>query len=297
LKAKAYSPGGLSGFFSTHIVEGDLLHTGAWGGGIALRKGVYVAVEVEEGTKTEIITTLNGKRADLFVSRRVAERLLLRTDKQYRVIIKQSIELPMGGGLGTSGASALATALALGKALGLKLTYEELAREAHIAEVECKTGLGTISGLVTGGVVLVIKPGAPGFDRTVRILAEPSLRVVIGFYAPIEKKKVLEGKDISRIDEIGREALSRILEKTDIVHFLETCKWFSQTTGLMGNRVKRGIEAAEKAGALGASQAMIGETVFALVEKDMVEDVSAALRTTGAKITISEIEWCAARLL
>ncbi|RLF08712.1 MAG: hypothetical protein DRJ64_00310 [Thermoprotei archaeon] len=295
--AKAYSPAGLSGMFSTHIVEGDLLRTGASGGGITLKEGVLVSVRIEEAESSKINTLLNGKECDCYVARKVAEKLLKKAEGEYEITIDQSIKVPIGGGLGTSGASAIATSLALGKALNLKMTYEELARVAHVVEIESCTGLGTVSGLAVGGVVLVTKAGAPGFDEVERLVVDPSLKVVLGFYKPIEKRKVLENKNLDAINKYGLQALQSVKENPCIEEFMESCFWFARTTGLLSHKVLKGIEASLDAGALAASQAMIGETVFSIVDNEKVEDVASSLRNTGALVVISEIEACPARLL
>ncbi len=295
--ARAFSPAGLSGIFSAYIVPGDPLRSGAKGGGIALGRGVIVRVEAEESEKQSIVTLLEGKPAEMFVARRVAERVLSLAEGTYSVTIDQRIEVPVGGGLGTSGASALATALAVAKATGVKATYTELARIAHVVEVESGTGLGTISGLVVGGFVLVVEPGPPGSDRVERLLVEPRLRVVVGFYAPIDKRSVIERDGLDRINELGEKALARILEDPSPERFMEESWKFALNAGLTTPRVKRGVEAALASGAIAASQAMIGETVFALTEPEDAESVEEALRKTGAKTVVSGIDWCPARLL
>jgi len=295
--AKAFSPAGLSAMFASNIVERDYNRTGAVGGGITLEKGVKVIVDIEEADNTEINTFLNDVKCDCYIVKRLALTLIRRVDKNYKVDIKQYIDVPIGGGLGTSGASALATALALGKALRLKLTYEELARIAHRTEIECLTGLGTVSGLVVGGVVLVLKAGAPGYDKVERILVDPSLKIVLGYYGPINKKLVLEGKDLGLINRYGLEAVKNVYSNPCIEEFMRWSLWFAKTSRLLSDKVFIGIKRAVKAGAIAASQAMIGETVFAVVEDEFAEKVAQELRNIGAKVVISDISFAPARLL
>lgn len=295
--AKAFSPAGLSGFFAAYPVEGDPLKSGAKGGGIALSRGVKVEVAVEEAEETEIITLLNGKPRDMYVARRAVEILLQKVECNMRIIIDQEIQIPVGGGLGSSAASALAAALAFAKAARLKVTYDEAARAAHMADVECGTGLGTVSGLVVGGMLLVTRPGAPGLDEVKRLMVDPELKVVIGFYGPIKKETVLKGGDIPRINRIGEETLRNILREPLPENFMHECWEFTRKTGLASLRAMRGVEAARKAGALGASQAMIGETVYALVEDGRVAEVAEAIKKTGAEVFIAEVEWRPAHLI
>lgn len=297
--AKAYSPAGLSGIFSTYTDPPDLYRRGARGAGIVLTKGVKVSVEVEEGEEWSLDTYLNGSRAELSLAKRVFRRVIERgrVEGRYRVAVKQYVEAPMGGGLGTSGACALATAIALGKALKAKMSYYELAREAHAAEIEEGTGLGTVSGLVVGGVVVVQEPGAPGFDKVDRILADPSLEVVIGFLSSIDKRVALSKTDIGEVNKLGRELVDKLVEDPTLDRFIDCCRTFAEEAGFMTERVRKGIVEAERAGAIGASQAMIGETIFALADRGCSEQVAERLRKLGARVLVSGIEWGPARLI
>jgi len=295
--AEAYSPAGLSGFFATHIVKGDLLRTGAIGGGITLEKGVHVTVKAEPSEKNSVITLLNGKKADMYVARRVAEELLSLTEDCFNLIIDQKIDVPVGGGLGTSGASAIATALAVAKAINMHITYYKVAQIAHIAEILSGTGLGTVSGLVVGGLVLITKPGAPGYDKVERILVDDSLRIVIGFFGSIDKREVLGRKDLDKINKIGKEVLNRILNDPTPESFMKYCLYFAKRSGLISKRVLECVETALRLGAIGASQTMIGDAVFALADKDIAENIAEQFKKAGATTLVSRISWTPAKLL
>lgn len=298
-RVKAYSPAGLSGLFSTYTEPEDPYRKGARGAGIVLSKGAWVTVEVEESDEPSLECYLNGEKAELGLVKRLLRRILAKAeaDCSYRVVVKQRVEAPIGGGLGTSGACALATALALAKAVNARMSYYELAREAHVAEIEEGTGLGTVSGLVAGGIVMVLEPGAPGYDRVDRILADPNLMAVIGFFGPISKREALSRTDLKLVDRLGLEALARLEREPTVEAFIRECKWFAERAGYMSERVKAGIAAAERAGALGVSQAMIGDTVFALAYEEDAERVREALEKLGARALISSIEWSPARLV
>lgn len=295
--ARAFSPAGLSGFFSVYITPGEPLRSGAKGGGFTLGRGVIVRVEAEEASETSVKTLLEGRPADMNVARKVAERILALKGEPFHVTIDQRIEVPIGGGLGTSGASALATALAVASAIGVKATYTELARIAHVVEVEAGTGLGTVSGLAVGGFVLVVKPGPPGADRVERIPIEPSMRVVVGFFSPMSKRAAMSSVDLGRINRLGEEALARVLEDPSPERFVEESWKFALKAGLATPRVMRGVEVAIKNGAIGASQAMIGETVYALADPDVATSIKEEFEALGARSFIAGVDWCPARLL
>ncbi|MEM1508385.1 MAG: hypothetical protein QXY49_03610 [Thermofilaceae archaeon] len=296
---KAYSPAGLSGIFSAYTDPLDPYCKGARGAGIVLTKGVEVIVEIEEGKKWSLDTYLNGSKVELGLAKRILQRVLEKgkVEGNYRVTVKQYVKVPIGGGLGTSGACALAMAIALGKALNVKMSYYELAREAHVAEIEEGTGLGTISGLVVGGVVVVREPGAPGFDKVDRILVDPGLKVVIGFFSSIDKRVALSKTNINKVNELGQKLVSKLVDNPTLENFINCCRIFTEQAGFVTERVRDAIIKAERTGAIGASQAMIGETVFALAYRDCAEQVAECLRKLKAKVLVSNIEWGPARLI
>lgn len=293
--AEAWSPAGLSGLFEAHVVPGDLLRTGARGAGLALSVGVRARVCIRE--KPGIVTLLNGEEGDFFVAKRVAEILLSKSPEEVGLVVEQDVQAPMGGGLGTSGASALAVGLASAKALGLKLTYREVAQAAHIADIKCGTGLGTVSGLVVGGAVIVEKPGAPGFDEVNRILFDPKLKVVVGFFGPIVKSKVLRSDGLSLVNELGRSALQELVREPTLEKFLEVSRSFTLKAGLVTPNVLRAFEALAKLDVVGFSQAQVGDTVFAVADSSSVSEVEETLRALGARTLTTEISWAPAHLI
>ena len=92
-----------------------------------------------------------------------------KADRAFDVTVNHRVDVPIGAGFGSSAAGALTTSLALSNALDLHLTYNQLGRIAHVAEVQCKTGLGTVGPLMLGGCVLTVEPGAPGTSIIDRI--------------------------------------------------------------------------------------------------------------------------------
>jgi len=64
---------------------------------------------------------------------------------------------------------------------------------AHKAEIECKTGLGTVVPLTVGGFILTVKPGGPGYALIDRIPISPDYRLIVGFCGSIYTKEVLTG--------------------------------------------------------------------------------------------------------
>ena len=88
-----------------------------------------VTATVSEAAATEV--AFNRQVFDFATVRSVAEAL---SSRSVRISLEN--ELPLSGGFGLSGASALATAFALDAASGLGLEKHTLGMTAHVAEVQ-----------------------------------------------------------------------------------------------------------------------------------------------------------------
>jgi len=306
-RAEAFSPAGISSFFEIcdrdkrgRLID-DPLRIGAHGGGFVISIGVTAKVEVKEAEASGISVYMNGKLApEAKTTETVVKKILSRAKGMYEVRVDHNVQVPIGAGYGASGAGALAAGLALNEALALRLTYNEVGRIAHVSEVECKTGLGTVAPLMLGGAVVTIKSGGPGFCLIDRIPLKPGYRIVSGCFGPIATKTVLASPRVrSRVNRFGRRTLNEILEDTSIQNFMVSCKNFAANVGLMSSRVRRLIDAMERAGAIGATQNMVGEAAHALVEEDRVEKVveAAGRLMSSKKIYIANIDLTGARLI
>ncbi len=285
MEATAYSPAGLSGFFSPHITS-DLLETGAIGGGVAVDKGVYVRVRVLEDRPTGIKTFINGEP----IESDIVEYVVREFCREYSVsvtgelVVEQEIQVPIGGGYGTSAASALAVAIALARLYRVKTTLEKLAVIAHKADIVTKHGLGTVVGILEpcDGVVLVVKPGGPGRAVIEHILDWNNLYVLTAYYGSIDKTKLLSDiPGLEFISRIGYETLENILREPCIENFIRECLQFSRKTGLLKKPLENVIERVNSVrGVIGFSMTMVGDAVFGFVEKDSIEDAVDAIVKT-----------------
>jgi pantoate kinase len=285
-KAKAFCPAGISSFFEIcdKTADGkpivDLERVGARGGGFAFERGVLTEVSVEEAEKNHVQIFINNKLSpEADTTQIVVETLLRKCDCFFDVVIRHKVDVPIGAGFGSSAAGALGVAFALCEALGLNFTYNQLGRIAHVAEVKCHTGLGTVSPLLLGGCVVTVEPGAPGYSLIDRIPIMPDYRIVAGVFRPLPTKKVLASPDVrKRVNKCGRETVDRILACPSPENFMKASKEFAVKSGFATRRVLKLIELAEKAGAVGAAQNMVGEAVHALVKEDKMSDVIQAFK-------------------
>jgi pantoate kinase len=305
--SKAFSPAGISSFFEIcdTLPDGssilDLERVGARGGGFGIQKGVTTEVSVEENSVNSINVFINGKSApEAETTKAVAEMLLKKVDTSYKVVIKHKVDVPIGAGFGSSAAGALTAALALSKALGLNLTYNQLGRIAHVTEVKCKTGLGTVGPLMLGGCIITLEPGAPGIAIIDRIPITTDYAVVAGVFGPILTREVLSSKEKRlAVNKWGRKTLEKILSEPSLENFLACCWEFAQKTGFATERVRTLVKLAEKAGAIGAAQNMVGEAVHALTTLENAENVAQAFKQVlpENKILVASVDVQGARLM
>ena len=306
-KARAFCPAGISSFFQIcdRTDDGktitDLERIGARGGGFAIEKGVLTEVSTIESGEESIHVFINGKPApEAETTRTVADALLHRAKGKFDVTIRHLVEIPIGAGLGSSAAGALGAAFALSKALKINLTCNQLGQIAHVAEVKCLTGLGTVGPLLLGGCAITTEPGAPGYAVIDRIPVSPDHRIITVTYRPLPTKETLLSQDKRGIiNEWGLRTVKKILADPSLENFMLASKEFATKTGFVTDRVQKLIGFAEKAGAVGAAQNMLGEAVHALVTADKVEDVVQAFRraVSSERIAVAKIDFQGVRRL
>ena len=305
--SKAFSPAGISSFFEMcdRTADGkpitNLEQAGARGGGFGIQKGVTTYVNVSEAESSNIQVFINDKVApEAETTKTVVKMLLDKVNQTYDVVVKHKVDIPIGAGFGSSAAGALTTALALSKALGLNLTYNQLGRIAHVAEVKCKTGLGTVGPLMLGGCILTIEPGAPGVAVIDRIPISTDYVIVAGVFGPIPTKEVLSSPERRlAINKWGRKTLEKILSEPSLENFLACCREFAEKTGFATERVRTLMKLADKSGAIGAAQNMVGEAVHALITLENAENVVKTFKRVlpQDKILSSRVDIQGARLL
>jgi len=283
--------GGLSGFFAPYIAE-NFVFTGAIGGGITVDRGVYLELSIDyHNSKNGVLVENyinNTKINNSCIAKYVTSRLLSEAGIDgIKIAINQRIDIPIGGGYGSSGASALAIALALANSLKLRKTIKQIAQIAHEADIICRTGLGTVVGLLNpcGGIVIVKKAGDPYHAEIDHIPVDSSITAISAFYNPIPKNNILNSNNnLEKIRRIGLEILNEILKDPSPETFIRKCYEFAVKSELITNWVNSIIkEVASIRGVLGASMNMIGEGIFMFIERNYVENVINVINRTKPK--------------
>jgi pantoate kinase len=174
-------------------------------------------------------------------------------------------DLPFGCGFGMSGASALATAYALGSLFHPDLGLRDLALVAHDAEVDNATGRGDVGGQFNGGFMVKTKVGAPLDVDWLPIGEAP---VWCRLFGPISTRDVLrDSATMARVNTAGRAALDQLRATPQITleQLLALSLQFAQNSGLLTSpRVRASIAEAIAAGGQ-ASMVMLGEAVVSSV--------------------------------
>ncbi|MDH5448815.1 MAG: hypothetical protein OEX01_07445 [Candidatus Bathyarchaeota archaeon] len=279
--ARAFCPAGISSFFEIcdTTPDGKPIHdlefVGSRGGGFVVKKGVLTEVGITESKEPIVQVYINNRLAPNAETTKAVTRMLLeKVGKPHIVIIHHKVAVPIGAGFGSSAAGALSTALALGKALDINLTIFQAGKIAHVAEIRCRTGLGTVGPVTLGGCVITVEPGAPSHAVIDRIPTTSDHRIVTGYYRPIPTKKVLASAETRKIvNKYGRETVGRILANPSLENFMLASKDFARKTEFATPLTEKLIDFAEKAGAIGAAQNMVGEAVHALTTIDNVEKI------------------------
>lgn len=306
-RAKAFSPAGISSFFeicdkTDHGKPiADLERVGARGGGFVIQRGVLTEISVSEAKANHVCVFINGKLApEAETTRTVSQMLLSKVGKLCDVVVNHKIDVPIGAGFGSSAGGALTTGLALSKALDLPLTYNQIGKIAHVAEIQCKTGLGTVGPLMLGGCILTVEPGAPGISVIDRIPISDKYMIVTGVFGAKPTKQVLASAEKRReVNRWGRKTLDAILAEPSVENFLACCLDFAEKAGFMTTRVGQLVKLAEKAGAIGAAQNMVGEAVHALALEENAGKIVEAFKQVlpKEKILTAKIDFQGARLV
>jgi pantoate kinase len=295
--ATAFAPAAITNFFSIHYdpaKNGDFRRAGATGGGYVLSKGVVTKASLHLGEQGETEIVVDGDPNYKATTTRKAIELLFEAHghPKGRVMVEQSMEVPVGFGFGASAAAAISGVYAVAAAMGLKLPRRDLAYHAHVADIVQRTGLGTVSVTFEGtGAGAITKAGAPGVSRFFNVKVPKGTRLVTASLAPFTKSDALSKADTARkINRLGDEALGRFESHPTLDRLASEGETFSEKLGLMTPQVRELVRIARAAGASHASQNMIGHAIHALTSESRAAKVADALRASSHRPRIDVLE-------
>jgi len=306
-ETSAFSPAGISSFFEIldKRPDGrpfkDPSYAGARGGGFVISRGVLTRLRITRARKSRILVRINNRAAnEARTTISSISRLLQISGVKYEAMIEHRADVPIGAGYGASAAGSLSAALAFSEAANLGVSVNEVGRVVHEAEIVNGTGLGTVGPILTGGFIITRKSGGPGVAVIDRLPASPRLKVISACIGPISTKEVLRSKDLrKRVNVLGKETFRSIMSDLRPHNFMRASKKFAYGLGLMSPQTARIIEVMEAAGAIGATQNMLGQAVHAIANEDVARSVLAAVkrRFPSVQAFSSSLDFAGARLL
>ena len=306
-EVSAFSPAGISSFFEIRDKRPDgrpfkdPSYAGARGGGLVISKGVLTRVRLRHANRSRVSVRINKRVAnEARTTISAISRLLQISGEKYEVMIEHDVQVPIGAGYGASAAGSLSAALAFSEGANLGMSVNEVGRIVHGAEITNGTGLGTVGPILTGGFVVTRKSGGPGIAVIDRLQVSPRLKAVSACIGPISTKKALQSNDLrKKVNELGRETFQSIVRDFRPPNFMSASKRFAYGLGLMSPQTVRLIDVMEAAGAIGATQNMLGQAVHAIADEDQASSVLAAVKKHFPRVQVfsCSLDLAGARLL
>lgn len=286
MKATAFAPGHISGFFEP-VFNHDFARTGSRGAGINVSLGALSEVIVDTSTKQDIEIFFNTKKANAPVTRLAIKYMI--GENPLKIKINTRFDLPISQGFGMSAAGALSATYALARIIKKPLNEGLIA--SHFAEVTLKTGLGDVMACSFGGVEIRKNPGLPPWGTIEHIPCKKEIILcIIG--KKIQTKKVLEDKSkIEKITNYGKFCIKKLTEKPTIENLFLLSQTFTIKTELANENILQAIESVSKYGI--ASMCMLGNSIFAIGKTEILTNI---LSTFG-KILVCGIDEAGARVI
>lgn len=253
--AKAFAPGNVSCVFKI-VPHDDPAKMHSLGMGFTVSEGVTAVVTRADETRV----TFNGESFEFPTVRSVVGALTTSP-----VDVTLASELPLSGGFGLSGASALATAFAVNELLELEHTEAELGLVAHVAEVKNLTGLGDVGGQFHGGCLVKLVTGDPLGAIPLPVPEQP---VYYRYFSPIHTKEIIGHPERrERINAAADEALATLARlksarESDFNAYIAVARAFAESSGLLTDRTVRDTIAGIERDGGHASMIMLGNAVF-----------------------------------
>lgn len=287
-QGEAFCPGHVTAFFEVFEDE-DPRKKGSRGAGLSLSLGVTTVARVRETQRPSLEILVNGRKAKAEVTEAAARTML--GGGSYEVKLLADTPLPVSQGFGVSAAAAVSTVLALDDALGMGLPRDELVTRAHVADVECGTGLGDVVPASLGGMDLRLRPGAPGHAdvRTFEVRRDLFLAVV----GPelLTRSVIRDPKKVAAINAHGGACVDAFTKEPTFERLFDLGNRFAEETGLASRAVLEVVRASRMFGR--ATMAMLGNSVFAEAGR---EELAALYRKFGT-IQRCEVDNQGARVL
>jgi len=287
MRAVAFAPGHISGFFEPVYNEQDMSRTGSRGAGVNVSLGAVSEVVVKSAVKQDFEIYVNGRKSNAPVIRLALKYLL--GEQKFKVFVRTNLGLPVGQGFGMSAAGAVSATFAVAKILGFSAA--EAMKASHFAEVQLKTGLGDVLACCFGGVEIRKTPGLPPWGVIEHIPGNFELVLCVVGKRMDTRKILLDPAKASGIVNYGKYCTKKLLENPSVENLFSLSQVFADKTNLMDKRVFDAVKVANQFGM--ASMCMLGNSVFAMGKtKELYQKLS-----SFGKVFVCNVDEYGARLL
>jgi len=247
--------------------------------------------ELDELNKNELNIYINNEKVNQKAETTYYIYNIIRNfiKNSVRINIFHNFDLPVGCGYGASGSGALGTIFGLNHLLNLNLSNIEKGRIAHIAEVVNRTGLGTVCGLLRGGLCVLKEPGYPCVSE--RIEVPDNYIIVCASFGMIHTKSILTDPVLNlKIKKAGRKALEKLIKQRNIITFIKASIDFVRETEILDilnlYEIKELMNSLNKLKVLGSSMNQLGRAVYAICKKENVSEVLEILNSYKPHVKI-----------
>lgn len=297
-EATAFAPGHLTGLFQICTEGNDPLRWGARGSGVSLTQGVTSKVFIEPDERASLDIYINNEHMiDAFVSENMVSKYEKHLTEPNRITVRHTISTPITAGFGSSGGGAISLSLALNQALDAGLTRQEATQLAHIAEIECKTGLGSVFAADRGGFGVLYEPGAPGIGKGKWMEETSNLAVVYVYYGPIHTKEALSNPDlVKKINQLGRTYVDVLYDELTPERFMNYSRKFTDHVGLATRRIRSIFKKMDKEN-ITFTMANFGEVAFTVQYREQAQEAHKILESSGENPILCSIDEAGTKLL
>lgn len=293
MQVVAFCPGHITGFFKAELEQKKPELQGSIGAGFCIQEGVTTCVNVTSSEKSGFGIKVTGYQPDnTQVSESVINEFFKLVKENVFLDVEHHITIPVGYGLGSSGAVALSLAFALNEAMETNLSRTQIGQIAHNAEIYCKTGLGTVLSSYYGGFEIRTKQGAPGIGSLQKIYSDSSALVIC--FSPISTKEFIKDQ-LPRINGLGGKMVDKLLKSRDYHDFLDMSLEFAKYVDVITPKMDSVIKDLQNNG-FKCGVAMFGETVFTLVPESKEDQVMKILKKYDGIVIQSKIDKSGARV-
>lgn len=264
MKGKAFCPAHITGFFRADMADTPE-ETGSVGAGFSIKMGVETTVHVIEENRVEVVGGMWGD-----MTKYAAHLFYNMTGEVGGANIQHETTVPVGCGLGSSGAMALSTLYALNEAFKTNIDSITLGQIAHRVELHYNSGLGDVLAAYHGGFEVRVRGGAPGYGRIEKLdVGDPAILIVC--LAPSSTSAFLQ-KSIQSDD-----TMIDMVMGGDLKLFQELSMRFAKRNGAITDDMNDVIRRVTDVGAP-CGVAMVGETIFCMVPPEDGHIITDALR-------------------